>query len=71
MSFWWAYLQGSFRAIVRRPLLQVNELQGISSQDSLVIALCGNKVDLVDGEMQRQVETEVVFFCLSFPGKKP
>lgn len=37
----------------------VHELQGMSAAESLVIALCGNKVDLVDGEMQRQVETEV------------
>jgi len=37
----------------------VQELQGLSSQDNLVIALCGNKVDLVDADFPRQVDTEV------------
>jgi len=37
----------------------VQELQGMASQESLVIALCGNKVDLVESNIPRQVEQEV------------
>eukprot|EP00392_Amoebophrya_sp_AT5.2_P008941 g8969.t1 len=36
----------------------VQELQGMASQESLVIALCGNKVDLVESNIPRQVEQE-------------
>ncbi len=44
----------------------VTELQGVSSPDSLVIALCGNKADLVGsssssdgGGSMRQVDSQV------------
>ncbi|CAD7969720.1 unnamed protein product [Amoebophrya sp. A120] len=37
----------------------VQELQGMAAQESLVIALCGNKVDLVEANFPRQVEQEV------------
>merc|ERR1712194_264806 len=36
----------------------VQELQGLQTQDDLVIALCGNKIDLLESDYPRQVETE-------------